>query len=243
MESAGMVQQSPLDMVIDARVPYGLGGRWYGVFPALVTDLSDPDGQGRVKVKLPGVPDTGDGQYEVWARLATLMTGRDFGSWFIPDLDVEVLVIFEGGDPRRPYVIGSLWNGQDVPPRRMDAESLNTVKELYTRSGIKITLDDSQGGETLKLETPAGQQITLKDGPGSIELLDTNGNSIVMDAGGITINAAVEVKISASTVNVTASMVTVNAAMSTFSGVVQADTVITNAIVSSAYTPGAGNIW
>jgi uncharacterized protein involved in type VI secretion and phage assembly len=243
MESAGMVQQNPLDMMIDARVPYGLGGRWYGVFPAQVTDLNDPDGQGRVKVKIPGVPDTGDGQYEVWARLATLMTGKAFGSWFIPDREIEVLVIFEGGDPRRPYVIGSLWNGQDVPPQKMDGESLNNVKVLHSRSGIKITLDDTEGSETLKLETPAGQQITLKDGPGSIELLDSNGNSIRMDTGGITINAASEVKINASTVDVTASMVTVNAAMSQFSGVVQADTIITNAVVSSSYTPGAGNIW
>lgn len=243
MESADMAQQGQLDMIIDARVPSGLGGRWYGVFPALVTDLNDPDGQGRVKIKLPGVPDTGDGEYQVWARLATLMTGKNFGSWFVPDVQAEVLVLFEGGDPRRPYVIGSLWNGQDVPPLKMDAGSLNNVKVMHSRSGIKITLDDTEGGETLKLETPGGQQITLKDVPGSIELLDSNGNSIRMDSGGITVNASVEVKINASTVTVTASMVTVNAAMSQFSGVVQADTVITNAVVSSSYTPGAGNIW
>jgi len=35
----------------------------------------------------------------------------------------------------------------------------------------------------------------------------------------------------------------VDAGMSKFSGVVQADTVITNTIVASTYTPGAGNIW
>ena len=39
----------------------GLGGRWYGVYPALVTDIKDPDGQGRVKVTLPWSPDTGGG--------------------------------------------------------------------------------------------------------------------------------------------------------------------------------------
>ena len=64
-----------------------------------------------------------------------------------------------------------------------------------------------------------------------------------MEAAGITINAAAKVTINGSTVEVSAGMVTVNAGMSRFSGVVQADTVITNSVVSASYTPGAGNIW
>ena len=64
-----------------------------------------------MKVTLPWSPDTGSERYEAWARLATLMGGNNRGSWFIPDVDDEVLVVFEGGDPRRPYVIGGLWNG------------------------------------------------------------------------------------------------------------------------------------
>src|SRR5436309_273139 len=43
-------QSSPVDMVRDARLPVGLGGCWYGVYPALVSDIKDPDGQGRVKI-------------------------------------------------------------------------------------------------------------------------------------------------------------------------------------------------
>jgi hypothetical protein len=72
---------------------------------------------------------------------------------------------------------------------------------------------------------------------------DSNGNSIKMDASGITVQATATVTINASQVEVTASQVTVNAAMSQFSGVVQANTVITNTIISTIYTPGAGNIW
>ena len=49
--------------------------------------------------------------------------------------------------------------------------------------------------------------------------------------------------VNASTAEISASTLTVNAGMSKFSGVVQADTVITNSVVSSSYTPGAGNIW
>jgi len=73
--------------------------------------------------------------------------------------------------------------------------------------------------------------------------VDSNGNSLKMQSSGITVNASAKVTLTASQVEVSASMVTVNAGMSKFSGVVQADTVICNSIVSASYTPGAGNIW
>lgn len=237
-----MTDATPLEMILDGRAPAGLGGHFYGVYPALVTDNRDPDGQGRVKVKLPWSPDTGSAGYEAWARLATLMAGRNRGTWFIPDVDDEVLVVFEGGDPRRPYVVGALWNGKDTPPASMGGG--NAVKMIRSRNGVEITLDDTDGQETLTLETPAGQKVTLKDGPGSVEVDDSNGNSIQMQSSGITINASAKVTVNAgATVEISAGMVTVNAGMSRFSGVVQADTVITNSIVSASYTPGAGNIW
>jgi len=72
---------------------------------------------------------------------------------------------------------------------------------------------------------------------------DSNGNSIQLNSSGITINTSSQVSITASQAQVSASMVNVNAGMSVFSGVVNADTVITNSVVSASYTPGAGNIW
>ena len=125
----------------------------------------------------------------------------------------------------------------------MDGSGDNNLKVLRSRNGVKITLDDTSGQETMILETPGGQKITLYDGAASIEAVDSNGNSIKMEASGITVNTPAKLTVTASTVEVTAGMVTVNAAMSKFSGIVQADTVITNAVVSSSYTPGAGNIW
>ena len=237
------MNSSSLDMLIDARVPAGLGGRWYGVFPALVVDIKDPDGQGRVKVSLPWSPDTNGSRYEAWARLATMMAGNNRGSWFIPDTNDEVLVVFEAGDPRRPYVIGGLWNGSDSPPESMDGGGNNYKKVLRSRNGVKITFDDNDGREQLILETPGGQKLTMKDGPGSVEIVDSNGNSIKLETSGVTITASAKVTINASQVAVSAGMVTVDAGMSKFSGVVQADTVICNSIVSASYTPGAGNIW
>ena len=236
-------QSSELAALMESRVPAGFGGHWYGVCPALVTDIKDPDSQGRVKVKLPWSPDGGSDAYEAWARLATLMGGNNRGSWFVPDVNDEVLVAFEQGDVNRPYVVGGLWNGSDSPPQSMDGSGNNYIKQIRSRNGVKVTLDDQDGQEKLILETPGGQKVSLKDGPGVVEIVDSNGNSIKLESAGITITASAKVTVNASQVAVSAGMVTVDAGMSKFSGVVQADTVITNTIIAATYTPGAGNIW
>lgn len=230
-----------MDALYDTRLPSGLGGRFYGVYPAVVADNQDPDGQGRVKVRLPWAADTGDQEYAVWARLATLMAGNERGSFFIPDEGDEVLVAFAGGDPRQPFVMGSLWNGKDAPPAAIDRD--NNKKVLRSRNGLKITLDDTDGQESVIIETPGAQTITLKDGPGELELKDSNGNTIHFESSGITIQSSSPVQVTAAQVKLSASMVQVDAGMSKFSGVVQCDTLITNSVVSTSYTPGAGNVW
>jgi len=196
-----------------------------------------------VKITLPWSADTGSASYETWARLATFMGGNNRGSWFIPDVNDEVLVVFEGGDPRRPIVIGGMWNGSDSPPESMDGAGNNYKKVLRSRNGVKITLDDQDGQGKLILETPGGQKITMKDGPGAVEIVDSNGNSIKLETSGITVTAAAKVTVNASQVAVSAGMVTVDAGMSSFSGVVKCDTLISNSVISASYTPGAGNIW
>lgn len=235
--------QSPFEQITQARQASGFGGRWYGVFPALVTDIKDPDGQGRVKIQLPWSPDSSGSGYEVWARLATFMAGNNRGSWFIPDVDDEVLLAFEGGDPNRPYVVGALWNGSDSPPESMDGSGENNLKVLRSRNGVKVTLDDQNGQEQFIVETPGGQKLTLKDGPGVVEIVDSNGNTIKMEASGVTITAAAKMTLNASTFELNAGMVTVNSGMSQFSGVVQTPTIIATSVVGTTYTPGAGNIW
>lgn len=238
-----MIAHPALDLGLDPRLSSGYGGRFYGVYAAQVVDVVDRDDQGRVRVRLPWSPDADGGQYEAWARLATMMAGQDRGSWFVPDAGDEVLVAFEAGDPRRPYVVGALWNGQDAPPASMDDAGRNEIKRLRSRNGITVTLEDADGRERMTLETPGGQTVELRDGPGEIELRDQNGNTVKLEPAGVTVTTAAKVTVQASTVEVTAGQVTVNAGLSRFSGVVQADTVITNAVISSSYTPGAGNIW
>lgn len=238
-----VIDLPPFEQLLNERVPTGWGGRWYGVCSALVIDIKDPDNQGRVKITLPWSPDASGARYEAWARLATLFGGNQRGSWFVPDVDDEVLVSFEHGDPRRPYVLGGLWNGQDAPPETMDGAGNNYKKVICSRNGVKITLDDQDGQESLKLETPGGQTITLKDGPGAVTVEDSNGNSVKLETSGITVTASAKVTVNASTVAVSAGMVTVDAGMAKFSGTVQAQTVIATTVISSSYLPGAGNIW
>jgi phage baseplate assembly protein V len=104
----------------------------YGVYRAVVTDSRDPEKRGRVRVRL-------EGEQEAWAELATLLAGDGYGTWFHPEAGDEVLVAFEGGDPRRPYVLGALWGKGDRPP-----ETEDTVKTIRTRCGATITIDDAR---------------------------------------------------------------------------------------------------
>jgi uncharacterized protein involved in type VI secretion and phage assembly len=231
-----------LEMLLDGQVGRP-ASRWFGVFPALVTDIRDPDGEGRVRISLPWSPDGNSKRYEAWARLSTLMAGGDRGTWFVPDTGDEVLVAFQAGDPRWPYVLGGLWNGKDAPPQSMDGGGDNDLKVIRSRNGVKVTLDDKDGQEKLTIETPGGQKMVLKDGPNAVEIIDSNGNSVKLESAGITVTSSAKVTVNASTAEISAGMLTVKAGMSTFSGVVKADTVITNSVISTSYTPGAGNIW
>lgn len=231
---------SATEPVAPERIPDGLGGPFYGVHVGIVVDVHDPEQQGRVRVRLPWVVDSGGG-YQAWARLATLMAGAGRGSWFIPDVDDEVLLAFEGGDPHRPYVVGSLWNGKDQPPEQMGAG--NDVRTIRTRSGVTIRMSDAPRNASLTLETPAGQRVVLSDAPDTVVVEDAGGNRVVLEPTGIEVTAATRVSVNAPRVEVSAGMVRVDTGMAHFSGVVQADTVITNTVVAATYTPGAGNVW
>ncbi len=189
-----------------------------------------------MQVKLKVLPEA------VWARLATLSAGPKSGSWFIPDVDDEVLVVFEAGDPRQPYVIGGLWNGDNPPPETMDPAGANTRRVLRSPGGVKVTLDDQAGRESVTIETPGGQRLALTDGPAGVQVVDASGNSVSLGPAGITISAAGKVTINASQVSVSAGMVQVDAGMARFSGVVQCGSLVANSVVSSSYSPGAGNI-
>jgi phage baseplate assembly protein V len=180
------------------------------VYRATVLEPRDPGGLGRLQVRLQAFGE------EVWARRATLAAGSRRGTWFVPAAGDEVLVAFESGDARKPYVIGTLWNGKQRPPENDPERTL-----VRTKHGVTLVLDD---------------------GAGAVEISDSNGNAVKLESSGVTITAAAKVKVEASTVEIDASEITFNAAMATFAGVVQCDTLIANSVVSASYTPGVGNV-
>lgn len=209
---------------------------------AQVAAIDDPQRLGRVQVRLVGCDDADRQDAPLWARVVCPFAGRDRGAFLIPDVGDEVLVVFQNGDPSCPLVLGGLWNGDSTAPAEVQGDR-NRYKRLRSRNGVTVTLDDQQGQEAFVCETPGGQRLTLRDGPGRVVVEDSNGNTVTLDTQGISVQAAAKVAVQAAQVEVTAGMVQVNSAMSRFSGVVQCQTLIATAVTSASYSPGAGNVW
>lgn len=152
-----------------------------GVVVGIVTNNKDTEGMGRVKVKFPW---RGDSDESYWARVATLMAGEDRGTFFLPEVEDEVLVAFDHGDINHPYVIGALWNGVDTPPET-NSDGKNNIRKIKSRSGHEIIFGDEQSKEKIELHTNAGHTIILDDSAGKekIEIKDKTGNnSITIDS-------------------------------------------------------------
>lgn len=209
---------------------------------ATVVSVEDPQRLARVKVRLLTVD--ADGAAEIWARVAVPFAGGGRGALLIPDVGDEVLVTFLAGDTRFPIVLGGLWNGAATPPEAFGGNRVDRWS-LTGKAGTRIAIvEERDGSEKIELSTPQGVKGTLTDeGGGSITFEDTVGSRITIDSQGIALETSLQVKVQASQVAVSAGMVKVDAGMSTFSGVVKCDVLIASTVISSTYTPGAGNIW
>lgn len=130
-----------------------------GVAIGIVTNNSDPGGLGRVKVKFPWLSATDE---SFWARVSAPMAGNDRGTYFLPEVDDEVLVMFEHGDVRFPYVIGSLWNGKDKAPAD-NGDGKNNLRVIKSRSGHLIKLNDADGKETVEIVDASGKNSIVID--------------------------------------------------------------------------------
>lgn len=166
--------------LLDLLMPRGTNAsnRIYGVVAGIVTNNQDPEGLGRVRVRFPWLSEEDESW---WARIAAPMAGPDRGVYFLPEVDDRVLVAFEHGDVRFPYIIGALWTADQKPPETND-DGKNNKRTLKSRSGHLIRLDDTDGAE-------------------KIEIIDkSNKNSIVINTADntITITADADIKITSS---------------------------------------------
>jgi uncharacterized protein involved in type VI secretion and phage assembly len=176
-----------------------------GVFVATVRDNEDPEGMGRVRLEYPW-RETSNESY--WARIAVPMAGNGRGTYFLPEVGDEVLVAFENGDIDHPFVLGSLWNGQDEPPAD-NADGNNDVRRITSRSGHELTFDDGESDGHVTIETAAGHSIELDDSGGSerITIEDTGGNEIEFDgtSGSLSISGTSEVSVEAPMIEISSS--------------------------------------
>ena len=133
----------------------------YGVVNAIVSNTQDPEKLGRVKVTYPVFADLESD----WMRIASFYSGKNYGAFFLPAKEDEVLVAFAQGNINNPYMIGCLWNGIDqapVPPAEQQ-----DVREIKTA-----------GGQVIRFEEKANERITITDNKKNTIVIDTKKGSI-----------------------------------------------------------------
>jgi uncharacterized protein involved in type VI secretion and phage assembly len=168
------------------HTPADASGRIYGVAVGVVTDNNDPDKRGRVKVKLPWLPDDTE---SAWARVVTFMAGKDRGAVFLPEVDDEVLIAFEHGDVRFPYVVGALHNGKDTAPFVND-DGNNDKRIVKSRAGMTLTFDDKSGSEKLELaDKDAKESVVIDMANKKITLTSSGDLELNASDGAVTIKA------------------------------------------------------
>jgi uncharacterized protein involved in type VI secretion and phage assembly len=229
-----------------------------GVVSGIVSSVDDPANLGRIQVQfdwMDGAPQS------TWARIAAPMAGGQYGAFFMPEPNDEVLVSFDQGDVSSPYVVGFCWSGADQPPT-------TDVKQrcIKTVLGHQLIFDDNPGTNKITLTTPGKYMLTLDEVGGKITLATQNGvtvevddpstgdpqiqltlptgNNLALSASGLSVTVASgTVSVTALSATISAPMVTIDAAMTEVTGVlsVTGPVLATGGVVAPTYTEGIGN--
>lgn len=126
------------------------------------------DPYGRVKVKFMWDPASDSTDNSCWMRVATAWAGKNRGVIFIPRIGDEVVVAFENGDPDHPYVLGNLWNPDDMPPYKLpDHKTVSTIRSRSSQKGSKdnfneLRFEDLTGKEQLFLHAERDKDERVK---------------------------------------------------------------------------------
>jgi uncharacterized protein involved in type VI secretion and phage assembly len=175
--------------------------RFYGVAEAIVEATNDPDGEGKVRLRMPWFD---EGELTDWVRTVNILAGNGYGSTWSPEAKDEVLVAFVHGDMRLPIVLGGLYSGVDKPATpRTEAKNQKTFR---TKAGHQLMLDDSPASLGIDVVTSAGHRIHLDDIDNRITLSISGGPSVVLSQNGGTIEMkATSITLDASTITLNAS--------------------------------------
>lgn len=163
---------------------------------AVVTNNVDPDKLGRIKVTFPW----SDSKETSWIRVITPHAGNERGFFHIPEIDDEVMVGYVQGNPDRPIIVGSVYNGVDKPQEGVGEEG-NNVKSFKTRCGHELIFDDTDGEEKITITAKDGSQIVIDAANSSISIKSEKDISIegtgdlLIKATNISIEADAEMKI------------------------------------------------
>jgi uncharacterized protein involved in type VI secretion and phage assembly len=216
--------------------PDGSAPGYFGVYPAIVTDIVDEKRLGRVEVRFPFLGTEGDRDVRAWATLCSPYADDEQGLEILPEVGSQVVVAFEAGNLRRPYVLGAAWNGRAALPHQ--PEQANNIRMLRSRADSRLEFDDTAGAEKVSVTMASGHRVVLANAAQELTVQHANGCVVRMTAdGSIEIQANVAL-------NITATSVTVNAPVSTFNGIVKCTMLKAETLVNSpVYTPGVGNLW
>lgn len=156
---------------------------------AIVKDNKDPEKLGRVRVNFFWQENN---QMSPWIRAVNPYSANERGFYFIPEIEDEVLVGFEGADAEKPYIIGSLYHGKNKPPSAWPNPK-NSFKGIVTKSNLRIEFDDEKKITTI--DTPGGNKVIISDDQKSILLSDQNSNTVKLNSSGITMDSPKDIKL------------------------------------------------
>jgi phage protein D len=162
-----------------------------GVVVGQVSDVRDPQHLGRVAVRFPWLSDD---YVSDWARTVQPGAGKDRGAQILPEVGDEVLVAFEQGDFRRPYVLGGLYNGVDGPKSGggdlVDGSGAVGRRTFVSRTGHRIDLHDANGGKDgIALASGDGKLTLTLDASGTTVKVHSEGTVTIESTRGVTIDA------------------------------------------------------